>query len=1099
MKKLFSIRKMKKMMLLLFLIPMFLLQAIQSSHFLRVLNEEMAQNGREILSLHQNALDDDISRIANSISSYWALDYSHSKLLYHQSDFNAYQYSYNVLKEYRSLMSLEPSIGALLLISQANHMVRGAYNDSMISYGEKDVLQAFAQNLTVCWDCAGFQSWEPVQIGQQFYLARLFRNQTAGTLCFIPLDQTLQTNLSPHDSSENFLFFADREGVPLTLDPVGKEVTLQPHQKKAYFSGNYFIVQSYSPTSNMYLVFAESSPINLRKINVLSIFILGASALVLLLLPLFFLLLKRWYLHPMEQMETALQKIRQGQMDVRFQEDQKVEELQHLSTSFNQMMDRVKQMKIAAYEKELQYRYAQLQYLQLQIRPHFFLNILKSLYGMAQGRNYEKIQTAILMISDHVRYIFHDNQDMVPLQTELHHVENYIQMQHYITSQSIELHMEIEPGLEGAQVPALCLQTFVENSCKYATVPGRRLEIFLKCATSPPRRVAGWMPSSRTTAPVSRKSCFGNSMGRYPFNTGRITLACPISGKGFNCSMEGTAALPAAIWSPALNLNLFSPCSAKDLQQPRRQRNMKVLVVDDQPDVVAGILDGVNWRALHVEKAYSALSAAEAKDLLLREKIDILLCDIEMPGESGLSLVAWLQKQDRESKCIFLTAHADFPYAQKALQLGAVDYLLQPASYENIEAAIWRAAEQLQEEGLSQVYEALGKSVERETLNFRRNVLREYLLEIRRGPQKVAEKAAAFGFLASSRAYRCTLIAVQEPGKNQIDDFLLYGIQNVLEELLQACTEQVTVLFLEQKIYLAILALADNPPEGAEQSIEQGLETLCRFGSRELHIGLSCYCSKDCVRFEGLPQEYQQLRRQHRQNVACSCGLILPKKQSTSSLKPEFPKWAGMLSQGLGDAVRSEIHSYLNQLNQEGGLTPETLFQFHEHFLPLFLGAMQHWEKEQDIFSKVDYDAIMQAYASLPQMLQFVDFVTEYVENSASKGKCQGRSQIERILSYIQKNLTRNISRSEISKALYLNPEYLSRLFKREMGIGLAEYLIQERMRLAQSLLKNTSFSISIIASRVGYVNFSHFAKVFKQEFGVSPSEYRKICDPQGK
>lgn len=241
---------------------------------------------------------------------------------------------------------------------------------------------------------------------------------------------------------------------------------------------------------------------------------------------------------------------------------------------------------------------------------------------------------------------------------------------------------------------------------------------------------------------------------------------------------------------------------------------MKILVVDDQPDVVAGILDGVNWRALHVEKAYSALSAEEAKDLLLREKIDILLCDIEMPGESGLSLVAWLQKQGRETKCIFLTAHADFPYAQKALQLGAVDYLLQPASYENIEAAIWRAAEQLQEEGLSQVYEALGKSVERETLNFRRNVLREYLLEIRRGPKKVAEKAAAFGFLASSRAYRCTLIAVQEPGKNQIDDFLLYGIQNVLEELLQACTEQVTVLFLEQKIYLAILALADNPPEG---------------------------------------------------------------------------------------------------------------------------------------------------------------------------------------------------------------------------------------------------------------------------------------------
>lgn len=427
-KKLFSIRKLQKMMILLFLVPMLLLQVIQSFYFLRVLSEEMAQNGREILSLHQNALDDDISRIADSISSYWALDYSHSKLLYPQSDFNAYQYSYSVLKEYRSLMSIEPSIGALLLISQANHMVRGTYNDGMISYGEKDGLQAFAQSLTACWNRAGLQSWEPVQIGQRFYLARLFRNQTAGTLCFIPLDQTLQASASPYDPSENLLFYADGEGLPLTLDPVGKEVTLQPHQEKAYFSGNYFIVQSYSPTSSMYLVFAESSPISLQKINVLSLSVLGASALVVPLLPLFFLLLKRWYLHPMEQMEAALQKIRRGQMDVRFQEDQKVEELQHLSTSFNQMMDHVKQMKIAAYEKELQYRYAQLQYLQLQISPHFFLNILKSLYGMAQGRNYEKIQTAILMISDHVRYIFHDNQDMVPLQTELHHVENYMQM-----------------------------------------------------------------------------------------------------------------------------------------------------------------------------------------------------------------------------------------------------------------------------------------------------------------------------------------------------------------------------------------------------------------------------------------------------------------------------------------------------------------------------------------------------------------------------------------------------------------------------------------------------------------------------------------------
>ena len=92
---------------------------------------------------------------------------------------------------------------------------------------------------------------------------------------------------------------------------------------------------------------------------------------------------------------------------------------------------------------------------------------------------------------------------------------------------------------------------------------------------------------------------------------------------------------------------------------------MKILVVDDQPDVVAGILDGVNWRALHVEKAYSALSAAEAKDLLLREKIDILLCDIEMPGESGLSLVSWLQKQAGKPSAFSSQLTRIFPMLKK--------------------------------------------------------------------------------------------------------------------------------------------------------------------------------------------------------------------------------------------------------------------------------------------------------------------------------------------------------------------------------------------------------------------------------------------------
>lgn len=86
---------------------------------------------------------------------------------------------------------------------------------------------------------------------------------------------------------------------------------------------------------------------------------------------------------------------------------------------------------------------------------------------------------------------------------------------------------------------------------------------------------------------------------------------------------------------------------------------MTVLVIDDQIHVVEGILSEVSWENLGVDKVWKAYNAVEAKGILLLNKVDIMLCDIEMPGENGLSLLKWTQDQGMEVECIFLTAHAD--------------------------------------------------------------------------------------------------------------------------------------------------------------------------------------------------------------------------------------------------------------------------------------------------------------------------------------------------------------------------------------------------------------------------------------------------------
>lgn len=73
-----------------------------------------------------------------------------------------------------------------------------------------------------------------------------------------------------------------------------------------------------------------------------------------------------------------------------------------------------------------------------------------------------------------------------------------------------------------------------------------------------------------------------------------------------------------------------------------------------------------------------------------------------------------------------------------------------------------------------------------------------------------------------------------------------------------------------------------------------------------------------------------------------------------------------------------------------------------------------------------------------------------------------------------------------------LNPAYLSRLFRKETGMVLTDYILQEKMRRASELLVLSDSSISEIADSLGYGNFSYFARLFRKVYGVTPHEYRK-------
>lgn len=99
--------------------------------------------------------------------------------------------------------------------------------------------------------------------------------------------------------------------------------------------------------------------------------------------------------------------------------------------------------------------------------------------------------------------------------------------------------------------------------------------------------------------------------------------------------------------------------------------------------------------------------------------------------------------------------------------------------------------------------------------------------------------------------------------------------------------------------------------------------------------------------------------------------------------------------------------------------------------------------------------------------------------------------RIAKVIKYIRANYMNLNSISDIAAYVHLNPDYLTRLFKKETGDNLNTFLMKYKLSIAANLLRNTSLPVSDIATQVGIDNISYFSKKFKEQYDVQPINYR--------
>jgi two-component system response regulator YesN len=527
---------------------------------------------------------------------------------------------------------------------------------------------------------------------------------------------------------------------------------------------------------------------------------------------------------------------------------------------------------------------------------------------------------------------------------------------------------------------------------------------------------------------------------------------------------------------------------------------MQVLIVDDEMYAVMGIKDAIDWKGLGVTAVHDAYNMREAVKIFEKQEIQVMICDIEMPKGTGIELLEWVNEFSPHTETIFLTAHGDFQFMQRAIQLSSFDYMMKPVEFDVLEEAIGRAiaavgkksAELAQSERYKPYYELWNKKKTLLSERFWHDLLAERIV--------VSESAggslpAEYGIVLQPEDRLFPVMVSVENWKRELstrdEEVMEYAIRQTASELLIA-NSRGEVVQTKHGVTMAILYLSPDEEIAIQHNI--GGRCLQYIGACDqyLNCSVSCYIGEP-VKLHELGPMYRSLLSMEYNNLSESNQLNRLSMQSPEPVPdprlPDFAAWALLLENGKEEEMVGQLKSSLLELASERRFGANALQAYYQGFLQMIHYLLQ--KKGISAYQLFHDDSVSQVKVP-PRTLEQLEEWGIRLIRTVHRYLYQEESVIQRLRAHIADRLSENITREMLAEYVHLNPAYLSRLFKKETGMSITDYLLNERMRIAKELIAHSTIPISDIAQKLGYGNFSYFSKMFKKIYHANPQQFRK-------
>ncbi|MFC5407158.1 sensor histidine kinase [Cohnella soli] len=282
-------------------------------------------------------------------------------------------------------------------------------------------------------------------------------------------------------ANDSHYFLSDQDGRVLTSTNASIHAGSTLEELRERFKARSLIIsEPIAEFGQMTNMVAKQSVFSGLKLIQWVIISLGIVSVIVI--PFVLRYLTRGIINPVLELVKAAKEVEKGQWEYQLPSGRYSMEFTKLFHSFQSMVREITDLKIRTYEEKIERSRTELKYLQMQIRPHFFLNAISTISSLTYQNKNEEIRNLIQLLSVHLRYMFKGELLLIPIREEIKHVENYIRMQEIRYPDQIFYMTDIDPEAEQTGIPQFLIQTFVENVFKHAMIYGEMLSIFIRAS-----------------------------------------------------------------------------------------------------------------------------------------------------------------------------------------------------------------------------------------------------------------------------------------------------------------------------------------------------------------------------------------------------------------------------------------------------------------------------------------------------------------------------------------------------------------------------------------------------------------------------------------